>query len=553
MSLHKSYKSLLTTVAIALVIVTAGAQSAHSETGPEAAGPKETQDFAPGRILVKAEERAPASAIGSLNRENDAHVEEKLPGIGVSVIEIPKDLPVAEAVKRYENAPGIEYAEPDYEVQPEVTPSDPSYPRMYALNNTGQVLDGTPDADIDAPEAWSVTTGSTSTVVAVIDSGVDISHPDLNDNIWTNPDEIPDNGIDDDKNGYVDDVHGWDFFNNNASVFDAADGDRHGTHVAGTIAAEGNNDVGVTGVNWRAKVMPLKFIGPEVGYTSGAIAALDYAVAEGVKVSNNSWGRFPFSQSMLDAIKRADAAGHLFVASAGNAGVDTDATPHYPSGYDSPNVVSVAASDQNDSLAVFSNANGASNYGTTSVDLAAPGDYILSTTPGNTYSYFEGTSMAAPHVAGVAALVKAQYPALDDAGIKIKILSSVDKRTNLTSKVASGGRLNAARALDFTSTPPKMNTVPIISDPAPAKSSTVRDRTPTIRAKVRDAETSLTKGNMKLYVDNQRITTFTYYQGIGKLTYKSRKLSLGRHTVKVVANDGHGLGKSYAWRFKVAR
>jgi thermitase len=287
--------------------------------------------------------------------------------------------------------------------------------------------------------------------VAVIDTGVDTNHPDLENNLWTNPGETAANGIDDDGNKLVDDVNGWDFANNDATVYDAADGDKHGTHVAGTIAGEGNNDLGVVGVNWKARIMPLKVLGPNGGYTSDAVEALNYAVAKGAKISNNSWGGGGFSQTLKDAIAKADASGHLFVAAAGNGGSDgvgddNDAVPHYPSSYDNPNVVSVAATDSNDSSAGFS------NHGAASVDLSAPGVSILSTLPGETYGGYSGTSMATPHVAGVAALLKAKNPTADDATIKDQILKSVDAKSNLSGKTVTGGRLNAAGALGVKST-----------------------------------------------------------------------------------------------------
>ncbi len=448
--MYRNFGFLVTAVIVAFVMLGVRPEQALSEANlheePRTASGSNKPAFAPGRILVKAEEGTSADDLASLNRKNGAHVEEKLPKSRLSVVDLPKNLSVAEAVERYEASPDVEYAEPDYLLYPAAEPNDPEFPKQYNLHNTGQ-FDGTVDADIDAREAWGVTTGDARPVVAVIDTGVDIKHPDLKDNIWTNPGEVPGNSIDDDHNGYVDDVNGWDFHNDDNSVFDSAVDDAHGTHVAGTIAANGNNGVGVTGVGWQAKVMPLKFLGPDVGYHSDAIEALNYAAAEGVKVSNNSWGGGPFSQSLFDAIKRADAAGLLFVASAGNKAQDTDLTPHYPSGYDSPNIIAVAASDQDDSLAVFSDNRGGSNYGAVSVDLAAPGRYILSTLPGNRYAYYEGTSMAAPHVSGAAALLESKYPTWGDTEIKAHILQTVDKKTSLQNKTLSGGRLNVARAL----------------------------------------------------------------------------------------------------------
>jgi len=443
-------------IAAVVLLAGLGAQPdrALSETKRDTVG----ADFVPDRILVKTKEGASTKAVESVNRKNKASTKKKIPRNRLSVVELPGDLPVEEAVERYEDSPDIEYAEPDYKVRPAqslATPNDPQYSEIYGLNNTGQ-NGGTADADIDAPEAWGVTPGSADTVVAVIDTGIDTKHPDLKNNIWTNPGESgtdgsgndkATNGVDDDANGYVDDVNGWDFFNDDNTVFDVAADDRHGTHIAGTIAAEGNNEIGVTGVNWQAKIMPLKFVGPEHGTISGAIEALNYAVANGATISNNSYVE-PFSQAFYDAIKAADTKGHLFVAAAGNEARDNDATARYPSSYDLPNIIAVAATDNKDSLASFS------NYGTTSVDLAAPGVSVLSTLPTgwpNTYGLGNGTSMATPHVAGAAALVKAKFPDLDDSGIKERILSSVDPKPGLANKTKTGGRLNAAQALGVES------------------------------------------------------------------------------------------------------
>ena len=542
---------IIWTVLILLGILGTSPEQALSETKPSDpnAGMGE-QAFAPDRIIVKLEEEAPANAIASLNRRNDARIEEKIPHSRVSVVDIPQDLSVTEAVERYESSPDVQYAEPDYLLSPDATPDDPRYSEQWALNNTGQ-LGGTEEFDVDAPEAWEATVGTAETVVAVIDTGVDIDHPDIKGNIWTNPDEVPGNNKDDDENGYVDDVHGWDFHHDDSSVFDPADGDSHGTHVAGIIAAEGNNKVGVTGVSWNTKIMPLKFIGPDVAYTSDVIAALRYAVAEGVQISNNSWGGGGFSQSLFDAIKMADSAGMLFVASAGNDGENTDIAPHYPSGYDSPNVISVAATDQSDSLANFGNSR-ASNYGAATVDLAAPGRYILGTVPSSGYAYYSGTSMAAPHVAGVAALLEAQNSNRSHADIRATLLESVDIKENLVGKVASGGRLNAARALGLDAT---ANTAPQITDVSPAASAKIRKRTPAVSATVRDAQTELTKNNIQaVYLDGRLISAFSYNAGTDRLTFTpSGKLSYSRHTVKIIAQDPVGLTATRSWSFRVVR
>jgi thermitase len=497
--------------------------------------------FAPDRILVKTKEAAPAEAVETINRKNKAYTKKKLPRTRVKVVKLPKELLVEEAVKRYEASPNIDYAEPDYEIHPaEVlpTPNDPRYPEIYGLNNTG-THGGLVDADVDAPEAWGVTTGDASTVVAVIDTGVDVKHPDLKNNIWVNEDEVPDNGVDDDGNGYVDDVNGWDFFNDDNSVFDSADDDRHGTHVAGTIAAEGNNDVGITGINWQAKVIPLKFVGSEHGFVSGAIEALNYAVANGATISNNSYVE-PYSRAFYDAIKAAGTKGHLFVAAAGNEARDNDATARYPSSYDLPNIIAVAATDNKDSLASFS------NFGSTTVDLAAPGTSVLSTLPTGwprTYGLGNGTSMATPHVAGVATLVKSNSPYLDADGIKDRILSSVDPKPDLAGKTVTGGRLNAAKAVGA-------NTAPVIDGSPPSRT---RERTPTLSATVHDDETDLTESNISLYVDGLQVTTFTYDQAAERLTYTSARLSRDRHTIEVVAEDAEGASTTKSWSFRVVR
>ena len=450
-----------------LVLIQGDSRSALAEPGkgngkqPSFSGPK-AKEFASGRMIVKLKSGVPKEKLRALNRSKDARIKKSIPDTKVNVVDLPSDLSVEQAVGQYKKSPAVEYAEPDYILKPTKTPNDPKYTSLYGLNNTGQT-GGTSNADINAPEAWDATTGSASTIVGVIDTGVDISHPDLRNNIWTNPGESgtdalgrnkATNGVDDDNNGYVDDVHGWDFLHNNNSVYDSGDGDDHGTHVSGTIAAQGNNGIGVTGVNWRARIMPLKFIGPTGGYTSDAEAAIHYAIDNGAKITNNSWGGGGYSQSLKDAITAAQNAGVLFVAAAGNNGTNNDASPSYPASFDNANIVSVAATDDKDALASFS------NYGSTSVDLGAPGVGILSTLPGNTYGSYSGTSMASPHVAGVAALLKSADPSLGYGQIKSRILRSVDNVSSLQGKTVTGGRLDAAKALGFKSTNLTMNANP---------------------------------------------------------------------------------------------
>ncbi|MGF1538075.1 MAG: S8 family peptidase, partial [Elainellaceae cyanobacterium] len=309
--------------------------------------------------------------------------------------------------------------------------------RLWGLENLGQT-GGVVDADIDAPEAWAVSTGQ-DVVVGVIDTGIDYTHPDLVENIWTNPGEIPDNGIDDDGNGYVDDYYGYDFANNDS---DPWDDNGHGTHVAGTIAASGSNQLGSVGVAPNAQVMALKFLDENSsGSTFNAIRAIEYAMVMGADLTNNSWGGSGYSQALQDAIAATAYVGQVFVAAAGNAGIDIDSEPEYPASYDLDNIISVGASDASDQLASFS------NYGATSVDIAAPGVGIYSTLPGGDYGFLSGSSMATPHVTGVAALVLSAYPNLPPEELKAILLESADLRPGLINTVASERRLNAPQAL----------------------------------------------------------------------------------------------------------
>lgn len=331
----------------------------------------------------------------------------------------------------------IEYAEPNHLYALDDVAPDDLDPGLWGLHNTGQD-GGTPGADISAPEAWATTTGTPrwGPLIAVIDTGADWRHPDLAANIWTNPNERA-NGEDDDGNGVIDDLRGYNALSNDGF---AQDGHGHGTHVSGTIAAEGNNGQGVVGVNWRAEVMPVKIFS-DGGRTDAAsiLRGVLYANTMGARITSNSWGGGAANQALKDAFGFSKA---LHVAAAGNDGIDTDARPHYPSSYDLPNMVAVAATDRNDNLARFS------NYGAQSVDLAAPGVDILSTLPGGNYGSYSGTSMATPHVSGAAALIVSAFPEIDNQELKTRLTWSTDPLPNLAGKVQSAGRLNVARALE---------------------------------------------------------------------------------------------------------
>lgn len=334
----------------------------------------------------------------------------------------------------------IAFAEPNYVlVQTETLPDDPQFPSFWNLENTGQ-LGGTYDADIDAPEAWGLTTGAADAVIGLIDTGIDYSHPDLASNIWTNVGEIPNDGLDNDGNGYIDDFLGWDFVNGDNDPFDD---NGHGTHVAGILAAAGNNSRGVTGVTWNSKIMPLKFLDSNgAGTTADAITAISYATTMclrgvNIRLTNNSWGGGAYSQALSDAIEASGQCNMLFVASAGNTNNDSDARSVYPASYELDNIISVTASDNNDQKAGFA------NFGANSVDLAAPGVNIVSTLPGGQYGVKTGTSMAVPHVAGVAALAWSLKPTEAYQAIRASILGSVDFISTLSGITSSGGRLNA--------------------------------------------------------------------------------------------------------------
>ena len=345
------------------------------------------------------------------------------------------DLPAALASLQTDGIAHL--AEPDYLVFATTTPNDPGFPSLWGLHNTGAT--GTADADIDAPEAWSITTGSRTVTVGVIDTGIDYNHPDLAANIWSNPGEIAGNRVDDDHNGHIDDVHGWDFCNDDANPMDDHG---HGTHCAGTIGAVGNNGIGVAGVNWAVSIAALKFLSAGgSGAISDAIDAVNYANRMGFDLTSNSWGGGGYSALMEEAISAAGTAGYLFVAAAGNSALNTDTAANYPSGYDCENILSVAATDANDALAYFS------NHGVESVDLAAPGVDIYSTAPNAGYTTLSGTSMATPHVAGAAALLKSAHPQFGAPLLKTVLLASVDPITSLQGVVSTGGRLNLATAL----------------------------------------------------------------------------------------------------------
>ncbi|MBF81998.1 MAG: hypothetical protein CL522_01130 [Actinobacteria bacterium] len=393
----------------------------------------------PYAVLVSFTQEASPNDINELIGEIGAGVVDYFPDSGMYLLETVEGN--INARNYLSQSDLIEFVEFDRVIRADNISNDPRVDELWGL---------TGDHGISAEDAWAISTSANEVIVAVIDSGVDIDHPDLSNVIWQNQNEIPGNGIDDDANGYIDDVHGWDFaFNDNSPE----DGNGHGTHVAGTIAAIRNNNIGIAGVANNIKIMPLRFLDNSGnGYTNNAIAALDYAVANGAPISNNSWGGGGYSTSLFNAIDAADQAGHTFVAAAGNSGQNIDLSPSYPAAYSNSNIISVAAINSSGDLASFS------NYGYNNVDIAAPGVSILSTishqycgqgSGADCYASLNGTSMASPHVAGVAALILGIRSGSTPQEISDILMDSVRPTSVLNGSLRFGGELDAHAAVEL--------------------------------------------------------------------------------------------------------
>lgn len=339
-----------------------------------------SQPYVPNEIIVKFASDTSDLRKAEIRESLKAKLISKVPSISVEHWRLPGTIPAEKAIEQLENLPEVVYAEPNYLYKPQAIPDDPAFSLQWNLLNEGQMVNGiagTPGADISAAAAWDIQTGSPETVVAVIDSGVALDHPDIRNNIWVNPDEIPGNGNDDDENGYIDDVNGWDFVNNDSNPSDYSQdlyGDGHGTHVAGIIAAEGNNGIGISGVMWKAQIMPLQVfdlfeLNPQEAaiQSINIIEAVSYAVDNGAKIINCSFGGAGYSSSQFEMFKRAGEQGCLIIAAAGNDRKNNDLEPTYPANYKVKQIISVAATDEYDNLAEYS------DLGPLSVDLAAPG------------------------------------------------------------------------------------------------------------------------------------------------------------------------------------
>ena len=424
----------ITALVVAGLLLSA-AGSAVAQTPEASASAPTDASFAPGELVVGYAPGTTKGERSAIREELGATVDSATGIKGTEVLDLPADTGVESAVAAAESLPDVLYAEPNYSYEMTASPNDPMFAETWSLGLTA--TDGQ-NSGIGTPRVWNLTTGSPNVTVAVVDSGVDAAHPDLAGNMYTNSGEIGGNGLDDDGNGLVDDARGWDFV---ADDNDPNDENGHGTHVAGTIGARGNNASGVAGVNWNVRLMPLRVLDAAgSGWTSDVAAAFAYAGRKGVDVVNASLAGTSPSVAVLTAIQ--ESPNTLFVVAAGNSGTNVDATPSYPCSYPLPNVVCVAATDQANKLSSYS------NYGVAGVDLAAPGDGILSTWPGGTYMEMTGTSMATPHVAGVAALLQARHPEASSTTIREAILGGAEGLQTLAGRTVTGGRLNAAGAFE---------------------------------------------------------------------------------------------------------
>ena len=431
--------------------------------------------FLDGEILVQFAKTASADAVAAARgavggRAVEAIQTAAMRAQGMGTLEriaIGRGLGVEQAIAAIARRPGVVFAEPNWKLSTTAISNDPLYTtgQLWGMNGDDAPTASGPSGTTNqfgsqAEKAWDAGfTGSKSVAVGIVDEGIDITHPDLRANIWVNPFDAAGDGIDNDGNGYIDDVNGWDFFSNDNTVYDGS-GDDHGTHVAGTIGGVGGNGAGVAGVNWNVTMISTKFLGPNGGYTSDAVRALDYLTdlktRHGVNIvaSNNSWGGGGYSSALHSAIIRGAKAGILFVGAAGNNASNNDATANYPSNYSTLQststdtaasyeaVIAVAALTSTGALASYS------NYGATTVDIAAPGSGINSTLPGGTYGSYSGTSMATPHVTGAVALYAAAYPNATAPQMRQAILGTARPTASVAGLTATGGRLDVAAAVN---------------------------------------------------------------------------------------------------------
>lgn len=406
-------------------------------------------DHVPGQLIIKLKENVDQNLTSNFILSSGAVKTKSFDIIKTDLFTFPSDVDLEKIAFNIQDHPDVEFVELNHYHYLQNTPNDKGFDKTYGLHNRGQT-GGSHDADIDALEAWTITTGSRNVRIGVIDTGVDYLHPDLTQNYWVNVGEHGTdskgrnkrtNGIDDDNNGFVDDYKGWDFYSNDN---DPMDKHGHGTHCAGIIGARGNNKKGISGVNWKVSIVGLQIFNSKgKTRTDAIVSAINYASMLGLKITNNSWGSYTKSEAIESAITNATKKGMLFVAAAGNYNGNNDLKPFYPASYKVKNIISVGASDHKDYKASFS------NYGTDSVDIAAPGNRIYSTNSTNKGLYVNknGTSMAAPYVAGVAGLLQAKYPGMSASRMRRRILNYSDHPTSLSGVTSGARRLNAYKAL----------------------------------------------------------------------------------------------------------
>jgi subtilisin family serine protease len=531
---------------LALTIFSAGLGWAAIHANSQAQQKQKTEFFkgrkvAPGQALVKFRKSATAQSIAQAKQSADADLDKGVGGAGFRLIRS-RSKDTATLIQELSLREDVLYAEPNYIISIAGVPNDPRFSELWGMQNTGQAVGsiaGTYGADISATSAWDISTGARSNVVAVVDTGVDYNHPDLAANIWAAPSAFTFN-LGEQSIRCEAGTHG---FNATTRTCDPADDNGHGTHVSGTIGALGNNGVGVVGVNHTASIMAIKILDASGnGAISDAVDALEFALqvkqtfgaGANIRVLSNSWGwTGSASQALLDQINRANAADMLFVASAGNGGLDqlsddNDTNPSYPASYDAANVISVAATDNRDALASFS------NYGMRSVDLGAPGVRVLSTTPGGSYSSFSGTSMAAPHVSGAAALVLSRCN-LDTASLKSALLTNVDPVTSLMNITVTGGRLNVNKAIRSCAPVVPPNVPPTVSLSAPSSSATfTAPANISISANAGDTDGTINK--VQFYAGTQLIATAT----ASPYSISWNNVAAGDYSLTAVATDNLG-------------
>lgn len=410
--------------------------------------------FVPGEVLVKIKPGFMGRFIAKKSLL-DAQVKQEIKAVSGNYFLLKSDSKSSQSlISQLKTLPEVSYAEPNYLYKIVNAPQDPLYGKLWGLLNTGSnepdrnggqsTTPGVQGADIDAERAWTITRGSKKVTIAVIDTGIDYRHPDLVNNMWKNTREIPGNNLDDDNNGYIDDVHGWNAYKDNG---DPMDGNAHGTHCAGTIGAE-HNSHGVSGMMSEVTMVPVKFLSDEgSGSLADAVEAIDYATKLNVDIMSNSWGGGGYSQALFDSIKAAKDKGIVFIAAAGNDSNNNDSRASYPAGYELENVISVASHTAQDTLSSFS------NYGRRTVHVAAPGSNILSTTPNNQYKVLSGTSMATPHVSGAVGLLLAQTGRMPVNALRNRLMATTTPVQPYRRTTVAQGRVNAFYLLTDTRIP----------------------------------------------------------------------------------------------------